>query len=82
MGAAFGGGSPRVVQAPPPPTPKPTPQQAAQETAAATAAARTDTDVATRERADERRRRAGSGARVLAGETTGQPMTGSKRLLG
>lgn len=36
---------------------------------------------ATRMRKDEMARRRG-GAQVLAGETTGEPMTGSKRLLG
>lgn len=75
------GGLTRRPSAPPPPPP-PTPAAQARETAMATAAARTDPDVSARQMVDERRRRAGSGARVLAGETTGQPMTGSKRLLG
>jgi hypothetical protein len=85
MGGVFRG-SPQVVQAPaPPPTPAQAAQQVtqeAQQTAMATAAARRDTEITARERADERRRRTGSGARVLAGAVTSEPMVGSKTLLG
>jgi hypothetical protein len=38
--------------------------------------------MARRGRQDERLRRRGAGAQVLAGETMGTPATGAKRLLG
>jgi hypothetical protein len=60
-------GSPSRAAPPPPPPPPPRPERAEQ---------------TTRMRRDEMARRPGRGAQVLAGETTGQPMTGSKSLLG
>lgn len=69
MSGIVGGGSPRAAPPPPPAPPAPRP-------------ARTEDGVGMRARTDEMARRGGVGAQVLAGETTGQPMTGSKRLLG
>lgn len=66
MSGLTGGGN-RTVAPPPPPPP----------------AARAErVDMPTRARRDEMARRPGRGATVLSGETTGSPMTGSKRLLG
>ena len=70
MSGIVGGGSPKAPPPPPPPPP------------AAPRPARTEDGVGLRARTDEMARRSGAGAQVLAGETTGQPMTGSKRLLG
>jgi len=69
MSGIVGGGSSRPAPPPPPAPPAPRP-------------ARTEDGVGMRARTDEMARRSGAGAQVLAGETTGQPMTGSKRLLG
>jgi len=69
MSGIVGGGSSRPAPPPPPAPPAPRP-------------ARTEDGVGMRARTDEMARRGGAGAQVLAGETTGQPMTGSKRLLG
>lgn len=69
MSGIVGGGSQRPPPPPPPAPPAPRP-------------ARTEDGVGLRARTDEMARRGGAGAQVLAGETTGQPMTGSKRLLG
>lgn len=61
------GSTSRAAPPPPPPPPAARPER---------------TEEADRVRRDEMARRQGRGAQVLAGESTGQPMTGSKRLLG
>jgi len=66
MSGAFGGNS-RPAPPPPPPPPAGRPER---------------TEETGRARRDEMARRRGAGAQVLAGETMGQPATGTKRLLG
>jgi hypothetical protein len=68
MSGVFGGGQ-RPAPPPPPPPPAARPE-------------RTEEGTARRGRMDEMARRRGAGAQVLAGETTGTPATGAKRLLG
>jgi hypothetical protein len=63
--------SPSRPQVAPPPPPPPPPSRGAE----------VDTRAMGRMRQDEMRRRSG-GAQVLAGETTGSTVTGTKKLLG
>jgi hypothetical protein len=68
MSGVIGGGQ-RPAPPPPPPPPASRPE-------------RTEEMAGRRGRMDELARRRGAGAQVLAGESMGQPATGTKRLLG
>ena len=60
-----------AMPAPPPPAAQLAPRQD-----------RGEQELADRRRRDDAARRSGRGAQILAGETTGTPMTASKSLLG